>query len=54
MIMWRHRSGEVESRQQGIYRDVFVKADDGLWYFAERRWEEWDPDKLVSYRPAPR
>jgi uncharacterized protein (TIGR02246 family) len=54
MIMWRHRSGEVESRQQGIYRDIFVKGDDDLWYFAERRWEEWDPDKLESYRPSSR
>jgi len=53
MIMFRNRDGSVDSRLQGFYRDVFVKQD-GLWYFAERRWEEWDPDKLASYRPAPR
>ena len=52
-IMFRHRDGRVETRLQGIYRDVFVKRD-GLWYFAERRWEEWDPDNLEQYRPLPR
>jgi hypothetical protein len=43
----------VETRLQGFYRDVMVKID-GLWYFAERRWELWDLDKLESYRPVPR
>jgi uncharacterized protein (TIGR02246 family) len=53
MIMFRRRDGSVESRQQGFYRDVFVKID-GLWYFAERRWEEWDMDNMTKYRPEPR
>jgi uncharacterized protein (TIGR02246 family) len=53
MIMFRNRDGSVDSRLQGFYRDVFVKLD-GLWYFAERRWEEWDPDDMLKYRPAPR
>jgi uncharacterized protein (TIGR02246 family) len=53
MIMFRRRDGSVESRQQGFYRDVLVKLD-GLWYFAERRWEEWDMDNMTKYRPAPR
>jgi SnoaL-like domain len=53
MIMFRHRDGKVDSRLQGFYRDNLVKIE-GLWYFAERRWEEWDPDSLESYRPAPR
>jgi uncharacterized protein (TIGR02246 family) len=53
MIMFRNRDGSVESRQQGFYRDVFVKLD-GLWYFGERRWEEWDPDNMTKYRPEPR
>jgi uncharacterized protein (TIGR02246 family) len=53
MIMFRRRDGSVESRQQGFYRDVFVKLE-GVWYFAERRWEEWDMDNMAKYRPAPR
>ena len=53
MIMFRRRDGSVESRQQGFYRDVFVKLD-GLWYFEERVWEEWDMDNMAKYRPAPR
>jgi hypothetical protein len=53
MIMYRNRDGSVVPRQQGFYSDEFVKLG-GLWYFAERRWEEWDHDKLESYRPAPR
>ena len=52
-IMFLHRDGSVETRLQGFYRDVMVKLE-GLWYFAERRWELWDLDKLESYRPAPR
>jgi hypothetical protein len=53
MIMFRNRDGSVECRQQGFYRDVFVQLD-GLWYFGERRWEEWDMDNMTKYRPAPR
>ena len=52
-IMFLHRDGTVETRLQGFYRDVMEKID-GLWYFAERRWELWDLDRLESYRPAPR
>jgi uncharacterized protein (TIGR02246 family) len=52
-IMVLHRDGSVETRLQGFYRDVMVKLE-GLWYFAERRWELWDLNKLASYRPAPR
>ena len=52
-IMVLHRDGTVETRLQGFYRDVMVKLE-GLWYFAERRWELWDLDKLESYRTVPR
>ena len=36
-------------RRQGWYRDVCVKLD-GEWYFAERRWGEWQPDDLLQHR----
>jgi len=52
-IMVKHRDGTIETRLQGFYRDVMVKIE-GLWYFAERRWEQWNLDDLESYRPAPR
>jgi uncharacterized protein (TIGR02246 family) len=37
---------------QGIYRSICVKVD-GTWFFEERLWESWNPDKLESYRPSP-
>lgn len=36
-------------RRQGWYRDLCVKVD-GEWYFAERRWGEWQPDDLRQHR----
>jgi len=52
-IMVKHRDGTIETRLQGFYRDVMVKIE-GMWYFAERRWEQWDLENQESYRPAPR
>jgi uncharacterized protein (TIGR02246 family) len=40
-------------RMQGFYKDVCVKVD-GLWYFEKREWDEWDPERLLQYRPPPR
>jgi uncharacterized protein (TIGR02246 family) len=40
-------------RMQGHYRDVCVKQD-GLWYFAERNWDEWHSDRVAQYRPPAR
>ena len=40
-------------RMQGHYRDVCEKLD-GVWYFAERSWDEWHSDKVAEYRVPPR
>ena len=53
-ILFRNAGGSVEFRQQGFYRDVFEKLDDGLWYFASRTWGEWDQTNVEQYRPGPR
>jgi uncharacterized protein (TIGR02246 family) len=36
-------------RMQGFYRDVCVKQE-GIWYFAERVWDEWQADRIEEYR----
>lgn len=36
-------------RMQGWYCDLCVKLE-GAWYFAERRWDEWYPDRPEEYR----
>jgi len=40
-------------RLQGYYRDVCVKQA-GVWYFAERAWDEWRADQIESYRAPPK
>jgi uncharacterized protein (TIGR02246 family) len=40
-------------RMQGFYRDVCVKLD-GVWYFEQREWDEWRPERIEQYRPPPR
>jgi ketosteroid isomerase-like protein len=40
-------------RLQGFYRDVCVKLD-GVWYFEQREWDEWQPERIEQYRPPPR
>ena len=40
-------------RLQGWYRDVVVNVE-GVWYFAERIWDEWDADALEAHRPPTR
>jgi hypothetical protein len=40
-------------RLQGFYRDVCVKVD-GVWYFEERDWDEWHPERIEEYRPPRR
>ncbi len=52
-ITYRYRDAHLRMMQQGIYRDILVKTD-GLWYFAQRIWEPWNPDKVEDYRPLPR
>jgi uncharacterized protein (TIGR02246 family) len=52
-ITYRYRDGHLRMMQQGVYRDILVKTN-GLWYFAQRIWEPWDPDKVEEYRPPAR
>jgi hypothetical protein len=49
MIVYRLRDGTCNFRHLGLYRDKCEKRE-GKWYFAERYWQVWDPDKLSEYR----
>jgi hypothetical protein len=49
MILFRLADGSCNFRHLGLYRDRCVKVDE-QWYFAERHWERWDPDKIPEYR----
>jgi hypothetical protein len=40
-------------RLQGFYRDLCVKVD-GVWYFEQRDWDEWHPERIGEYRPPRR